>query len=253
MFESAFLKVKRANHHVSDLRSSFNAHIQRHTYILRPELNPNGVLETYVEFSEGLPSDIPVITGDAVHNLRSALDHATWELIGLDGGKQNSNTSFPSSMRVTNQIEYEALCKRIETPRSDTKEFFMSFAAYPGGRGDVFHRLHELNRIDKHRGLTLVARSTSIDDLKVTYKSGNVVRLCYNQFHEGTDNSTGLILSKGERILIEADKDTQATIEIFLCDVPLFKGCPLIDSLVLASNEVRGILGQFRDFVLRRQ
>ena len=37
-----------------------------------------------------------VILGDAVHNLRSALDHLIWQLVLLDTGKDGSNEhQFP--------------------------------------------------------------------------------------------------------------------------------------------------------------
>lgn len=135
LFGSAFQKVERANQHILDLQNAFNTHREGHGYNLRSELDADGATIFYIDFFPSLPPDVPLLIGDAIHNLRSALDHATWELLGLDGGTQEGCT-FPCTKGSA--ADYEGMCKGIRTPRDDTKEFFKTFSAYPDGERGHF-------------------------------------------------------------------------------------------------------------------
>jgi len=41
------------------------------------------------------PEDLALIAGDAIHNLRSALDHIAWELVAAGSSEPNHRTQFP--------------------------------------------------------------------------------------------------------------------------------------------------------------
>src|SRR5262245_27971487 len=131
MFNSAFLKIERAETHIADLKRSFKSFITTH----RQKLSVTNDLATgeylfEVSFDCDIPSEFALIAGDAIHNLRAALDHATWELVGIDGGKQDRNLAFPAGKTST---DYECACNGIQTPRDDTKRFLLSLAAYADG------------------------------------------------------------------------------------------------------------------------
>jgi hypothetical protein len=202
-----------------------------------------------VEFSEGLPEDFSLLIGDAIHNLRSSLDHATWELIGIDKGTQDRETAFPFSK---SPAEYEALCDRIKTPRSDTVKFFRAFEAHPGGLGERFFRLHELDILDKHRALTPILGLTSIEDIKVTQPNGQITTLSYCQFRIGPDNRSWLIGNLNPADRVELDQNSKPTIEIFFGDVKLFEYLPLVETLMDLMYACENVIGQFEDFVASR-
>ena len=44
-----------------------------------------------------IPEDFPLIIGDTLQNLRTALDHLVWQLILSNGGTPNVNSAFPIS------------------------------------------------------------------------------------------------------------------------------------------------------------
>jgi hypothetical protein len=128
---------------------------------------PTGALTVEVHFHETIPTTFSLILGDAIHNLRTTLYHAAWELIGIDGGTQNRHLAFPTS---GTQGDYEATCNGIKTSRDDTKKFLISLAAYPGGAGWKLYGLNRLDIADKHTFLTPIAGVARIWHLKVVHQ-----------------------------------------------------------------------------------
>jgi hypothetical protein len=78
MFESAKLKVDRAKQHIRNLRTTLNSYSQS----ARLEFGPEGSFIT-VTIDSGAEPTCSLIIGDAVHNLRAALEHAFWELMEI--------------------------------------------------------------------------------------------------------------------------------------------------------------------------
>ena len=92
------LKVKRAKQHIADLDRRI------HLFFTGPP-NPYPIVkETDSEtgdlvFKLGkcvpIPEDFPLIIGDALQNLRTALDHLVWQLILSNGGTPKTTSGFP--------------------------------------------------------------------------------------------------------------------------------------------------------------
>jgi hypothetical protein len=147
MFNGARLKIGRANQHIADLETAFHTFVKDNPHTIRSSGDPKtGRTIVRVHFDQPIPDTLALIIGDAIHNLRAALDHATWELIGLDGGTQDRYLKFPTG---DNRINYEASCKGLKTPREDTKKFFIALAVYKGGAGNILYTLNLLDNADK--------------------------------------------------------------------------------------------------------
>lgn len=100
-----------------------------------------------------IPSEMATTFGDLLFNLRSALDHAIWELHAPADRK--ANVEFPVCL---DRKEWAAVSARkigmLSTEEKTTIEAMQPFnAAVPSE--DPLWQLHELNRIDKHRVLHL--------------------------------------------------------------------------------------------------
>lgn len=147
MFDSAYLKVSRAQKHIGDLEKAFAAFVADDPYTMSIQNDPQGGLSVRLKLTKPMPNEIGLIIGDAVHNLRASLDHAVWELIGLDGGTQDRWTKLPASS--TGVIDYKAMCRGIKTPRDDTKQFFVDLAVH-NESGSLLYALHLLDNTDKH-------------------------------------------------------------------------------------------------------
>jgi hypothetical protein len=89
-FASAHAKLDRAEEHMAELKRRLVAHMSRPDVVVgrveyRPDKPAKENLLTHVTVL-GLPHVVPVIAGDVVHNLRSALDHVAWQLVIVNGG-----------------------------------------------------------------------------------------------------------------------------------------------------------------------
>jgi hypothetical protein len=122
MFESAHLKLERAKRHIGDLEAVFASSVRDHPDPIRIEHNAETGIVVASIIDPDFPTSLPLIICDAIHNLRVALDHAMWELIGLDGGTQDHRTAFP--VRRERQAYEDACMGRdgaVKTPRDDIR------------------------------------------------------------------------------------------------------------------------------------
>jgi hypothetical protein len=106
---------------------------------------------------EQIPSEIPLIAGDVIQTLRSALDHVAYQLFcrGPRGKGDGKNIYFPIA---ENKLKYDDQ-KRSQTFGMSPQAIAAIDAIKPyGGGNNVLWHLHALNRVDKHR-LILTAGS----------------------------------------------------------------------------------------------
>ena len=129
MFESAKLKIIRANQHLRDFETRFAEYVATKPHRFSIHNDPeSGQPKIRIRFESDRTKTFTLVVGDAIHNLRTALDHLTWEVIGLDGGTQNRYTKLPTG---DNRVYYEAACKGIETPSDWVKSLFISLEPKP--------------------------------------------------------------------------------------------------------------------------
>jgi hypothetical protein len=251
MFDSADFKVKRAQEHIGNLEKAFDRFIKTHPYTFHvgndSDANTRGI---EVRFGEAIPTMFSLILGDAIHNLRTALDHAAWELIGIDCGTQDRTTTFPVSRT---QADYEAACKGIKTLKDDTKKFFIALAAYPGGAGEKLYGLNRLDNADKHTILTPIIGMARVGHLEVIRPDGKTLLTMDNcRFGMGPNGRTQMIGGLGPGFTIKLDQNTETTLEIFFGDVEVFKTLPLVETLMNLSYSVSDVIGQFVNLVEAR-
>ncbi len=247
MFDSAFLKVERAYAHIENIQGiidglgkSNKAHFDIGKY---PNTNTR-----YIHYNIGnsISPDLALSIGDAIHNLRAALDHAMWEFQGLPGGKRNSETSFPFGKSKT---DYEAACRGIKTAVPNTGQFFISLEAYETGKGKLLYGLNRLNILDKHKILTPVISVTEIRKIKIKLPNGQAWTREFGQFVVNQDGISKILLDIPDDNIIECHGDANPTINVSFGDVEIFKDFPLFDTLIELYTIVKGTLFEFRDFI----
>jgi hypothetical protein len=81
-FEGAHAKLGRASQHIVELKALFEEFLSKPFCEIAVEDEPNGRKRIVVRSVARLPPDSAVIVGDAVHNIRAALDHAMVQLLG---------------------------------------------------------------------------------------------------------------------------------------------------------------------------
>jgi hypothetical protein len=94
--EGIKLKIERAKNHIRDLESVIVPFLDTEPYTHAADLLPQiSHYSIRLATVKPLPSCIPIIIGDAIHNVRSALDHLAWQLVEAGGGTPNHRTALP--------------------------------------------------------------------------------------------------------------------------------------------------------------
>jgi hypothetical protein len=151
-------KVVRAKKHIEDLTAALKVFWNTEDSSVRFEDDPETKERTfYLNRVTDIPLEILVIIGDALHNLRSALDHLAYQL-PLAPGKMRGRTQFPIVESVTKYMSKE-IRGNVTMFRTDVVEALDSLKPYKGGN-DLLWCLHCLDIIDKHR-LLLTASVTN--------------------------------------------------------------------------------------------
>lgn len=175
-FKAARLKVDRAKKHIADFNAAAVAIPDR--YVSTVEIHPQhgGISIKYdLPEEEAILSNLAIIAGDTIHNLRSALDYAWVGTIERFFGTSDRHTKFP--IRETEKDIRDALNGRgIElTVPNLFERVVRDIKPYRGGN-DSLYRLHHLDIADKHSLLIPILNATVIKDLVVEDEHGEIIR-----------------------------------------------------------------------------
>lgn len=154
MFESAKLKIERAKKHINDLNDICCAYVDSgfcEIWVERDSKNEDYLLK--LAQTKEPPQDIPLIIGDAIHNLRSALDIAYCELIRDIAGialrpKTQVKIVKTRKQLISGLIKGEGILKSkpaIAEVIADTLSPYVE-----GNEKSLIHSIHDLNITDKH-------------------------------------------------------------------------------------------------------
>ncbi len=151
------LKVERAEKHVSDLDSEIRAFLKANPYKVAAKHDPNTrKLAYYVASVDPTPDCLPLLAGDAIQNLMSALDHLAYQIVCCDTGDHPPNPNWIYFPIADSVEKYEAKKRgKIEGARQETFEAIDALKPYKGGN-DPLWILYRLNNIEKHRLLITV-------------------------------------------------------------------------------------------------
>jgi len=173
IFHGPRLKIERAKQHVSDLHSRLWAFAQTDFYSLIVERNPE-TGEQGLEFAvtKPVPEELALVMGDAIHNLKSALDFTVNEVVFRRLKLYDSHTRFP--FRETAQKLESAVNGGLITQASKavSNHIVNVIKPYKGGN-DPLCALHDLNILDKHRLLLPVIQATTLLDVCAEDDRGN--------------------------------------------------------------------------------
>lgn len=147
-------KIERAKYHVRDLERHFLEFRKENCHRFRTEIDPDTGDEVHRAVVVSTPPEFTLIIGDAVHNLRSALDHLAWQAHEFDGGIPDKYTFFPVCDAPTEYKPVDLAKKQKFSPR--LIRLFESVQPYHSGY-ESLGLIHKLNNIDKHRFLFVTA------------------------------------------------------------------------------------------------
>jgi hypothetical protein len=174
--EAAKLKLTRAAEHIKEIESHVERYASRVTHEVTP---PQAQGNEAVLVSEVPPPEISVIAGEAIHQIRSALDYLAFDLVKLNPTsvtlppEWETHCCFPLWLQAPkNPPVYNCFGRAL--PGISVPAFTFIESAQPynrGSIGNVLRHLAVLSNVDKHRHLNLT--SPRIGHLKsATLKSG---------------------------------------------------------------------------------
>lgn len=162
MTDSASLKIDRATEHVTELKVLFQKQ-RPFAYVLETDTKA-GQRATFAKRNESVIHRVALICGDAVHNLRAALDHAYWEIVSpfATTDKERRGLQFPFS-------ETEALLdKAVKTRLADRVspsfyQFLLDLKPHGElGGNEYLSLIHKFDILDKHKLLIPTGDYTKI-------------------------------------------------------------------------------------------
>ena len=173
----ARLKLKRANQHVADIEARISALPKSYTSSIEVDPKTGGqFIKHDLANHPDVTADLALIIGDAIHNLRCALDHA-WigTLERLAPGIIGKFTKFPV-YQTREDLERALRNGRVDTSVPRVFALVISqIQPYKEGNYDIW-TMHQLDIRDKHRLLIPVVNFTSITGIEVEDEHGDTVR-----------------------------------------------------------------------------
>jgi hypothetical protein len=147
-------KIERANHHIHDLRERVNEYLREALFQIKIRNTSSPEKRwVYTEEKNPIPPDVALITGDVVHNLRSALDHICWGMVVPIVTKKGS-VGFPF-VETQDKLEDAIKARQMNLAPKRVIEELRSLEPYPDGN-KFLHAVHSMNNVDKHRNILVV-------------------------------------------------------------------------------------------------
>lgn len=250
LFEVTKKKVELTERQIVDLETGLAEFLGSSHCTWESSIDPdNGILSFAARCSAQLPLDLTLLLGDVITNLRSVLDYAASELIGIDTKTDEARMIFPIAAK---QVEYVTLCRNIKTRRDDTKSFFMNLAVYPDGVGKLLYALDQLVATGKHTVLTPVAGVAKIGPVKVLNSDGSLALTAVNMDCSMEIDGRTRLVNLGAGKSAEVDKAAKPAFDIFFNDVGQFKFQPIVPTLRVLATAVKETVKQFERFVTTR-
>jgi hypothetical protein len=149
-------KVERAKQHLANLEMLLSQFLASTPYKVAAKPGSERRTIYYVSHVAPVPDAIPLVTGDAIQNLMSALDHLAYQLVCKDTLDKPPNPKWIYFPIADDEPQYE-LKKRGKMEGAEQATFDLIDQIKPYRDGNVLlWQLYRLNNIEKHRLLLTV-------------------------------------------------------------------------------------------------
>jgi hypothetical protein len=188
---------------------------------------------------------VSLIAGDALHNLRSALDLLYCQLVANNGKQISESDQFPITADAQKfEARLPEIKARIGVSAAPTLEDLKPY----GGGHDAYWRLHKLDIIDKHRLLlaTVAALREIIQTVPVESVENAPVEVSAIAVHLEPDNIRPV--DDGDelfRLDSEPEGEIKYGFEIALHEPPIAECEPVVALLNYFAGGVRETIERF--------
>jgi hypothetical protein len=246
VFQSARLKVERANLHISELQATIDAFCDTPFYEIVVYDEPGNGSGVVIEPRRPVPAVLTLIIGDAIHNLRTALDHVATAPVRAGGGKVGK-LSFPFFKTRDELIKDKDKLGPIDKFLPGARNLIIdTIQPYPDGQGCDLHAMHSLDIMDKHNQLVIITTATLAANL-VIKSQGKIILSAANIKFNPQQATYLLDNSHSSNIIVE--HNYKAFLEITLQEPELFKDKPVIPTLYHLSRHTTEVIERFADLI----
>jgi hypothetical protein len=239
--ESGGIKVERAEKHIGDLDDAVAAFMEKYPYSARLDLNKeSGTAEVVIGVARKPPPYLGAIAGDAIHNMRSALD-CLWRNAWYPGGGgwRDYGCAFPI---FDSSDQFEARFRSVTHGRKKRiVDLARAFRPYKGGNDDLWG-LGSVNDLDKHR--ILIPAFTALSEWSfspagrhtMTMFDGTTipvehVTLTPQEPIFPVEDGTVLIRGPISAVRDVVDMNPQLTLQVAFGEGEMVKGKPMVPTL----------------------
>ena len=242
------LKVIRAKKHIDEFDIAAKAFLDRKPYQIAVEEN---VGEDRVDWPrtlvfhvrEEIPEDFSTIIGDAVHNLRSALDLMLCALVRANG-RSDKGVQFPVA-RNADSLE-EAIEKANVARGGDIAlKFVRDHKPYRGDGGNwAISAIHDLDILDKHRLIIAVSGASDLERA-IVGKRWNSLSLTMPGYRwTGLDDGAEMLKIRAEPG-VEIGDEVHATFSIAFGHRQPAGGAPVVKALTDIADYISALVNNF--------
>lgn len=271
-FVGAWAKLKRANKHLKEFDGLADAfRLANKDFIGRQHNTQTHRRSYYLTRDPVVPDDYPLLVGDVLQCLRSALDHVAFALcVAGQGGasgltdQQVRAIQFPISRGDANSYKGNpARAVVLALSKPGVEKALDATEPYMGGAGELLCLLSALNNADKHRLLVTIALQTPGIDA-----SRYMADLFEDRMEAALPGITKLskqipliikpavvtVLKAGDEIFNEPvdakpNKEVYFTFPVALNEPQILPVQPVVEVLQKMANLVGGLIPAFDSFV----
>lgn len=151
-FASAARKVEWAKQHIANMEKVMRAahEADPRTFFAKDHPETEGMVGIGIDFGVFLRYSpiLQMMAGDAIHNLRCALDHLAWAIVSAFK-EPDPHLYFPIDVELKSLVGHRSF-REIQSVAPDIADLIVS-EIKPYGAGNPFVQLNQLDRADKHR------------------------------------------------------------------------------------------------------
>lgn len=243
------LKIERANRHIDELRQL--------TEPLAPSLYEITITEagasaievrpTFYHLTyrpkQPIPETLAIIVGDAIHNLRSALDHLAGGIIRTLATPPSFKPYFPIHPDRKN-LEADASLAAIEQALPGAKKLLLEKIRPASGPHETLWRFNDLSNLDKHNLIIPTVTVAEIANINLRTSSG-----AYRDLSVGNDAAKPIkIMRSNSPITIDSKFETAVEIS-FAEGAHPFKDESVIPTLFQIRDVVSETLNAFERLI----
>ena len=169
------LRLKRARNQFDALRAETKEWCKTESFTVAVEKDVNtGEHVLLAKGVKDLPACWSVIAGEIIHNCRSALDNAIYDLTIRHAGGPVKGSEFPIFWNL-DRFKRDGI-RKVSGVSPDCGTFIKSTQPFNSDepKKTTLWILHELSNIDKHRTLPLLESVTSVSDVSLTGITGGI-------------------------------------------------------------------------------